>query len=140
MQPREAETQAPHRTPNQPRNRTKKATKEQTKTKSSSDLSRLGRELADRHGLQVSGFDTPDLDLAAAREFAAAIYAILPAYPEIGLRPVQIGPAATRLVELTKPDTLGEIGLVNSALRLPRQLRRCPAPLLPRPCAVPAGR
>ncbi|WP_331722866.1 hypothetical protein [Nocardia sp. NBC_00511] len=63
------------------------------------------------------GFDNPDLDLAAAEEFVAAIDAIVPAHPQIALRKVQITPAATHLVDLVQADdTPGSILILNSAL------------------------
>lgn len=77
----------------------------------------MGRELANRYGLEVIGFDTPDLDPASVTEFVAAIDAVLPNYPEIALRSVRIGLAAAHLVELVEPrDIPGLVLTLNGAL------------------------
>ncbi|WP_062982610.1 hypothetical protein [Nocardia anaemiae] len=81
---------------------------------------RLGRELADRHGLTVTGFDTPHLDPASVTEFVAAIDAVLPHYPEIDLRSVRIEPTATQLVESAEPDDIsGRALTLNRMLVMP---------------------
>ncbi|MGW4774592.1 hypothetical protein ACWEO2_41995 [Nocardia sp. NPDC004278] len=115
--PQPASEQPRRPTPARPQKAEKKQTKKQAKPGPSSDLLRLGRELADRHGLTVTGFDTPDLDPASVKEFVAAIDAVLPHYPEIDLRSVRIEPTATHLVEFAEPDDIsGRVLTLNSML------------------------
>lgn len=55
------------------------------------DSNQVADELADRWGLEVSGFDHPLLDPEVAREFARAIDEMLTRYPDVDLRKVSIG-------------------------------------------------
>ncbi|MGW4767738.1 hypothetical protein ACWEO2_06795 [Nocardia sp. NPDC004278] len=46
--------------------------------------------LAERHGVEVVGFDLPDLEEAVVRQFAAAVDRVLTEYPVIGLDVVAV--------------------------------------------------
>ncbi|WP_157227064.1 hypothetical protein [Nocardia asiatica] len=64
------------------------------------DPVRIARELAQRHDLQLVGFDDPGVDGYAIRELAAAIDDVLTQYPYLDLRQIAImesRDAATRL-------------------------------------------
>ncbi|MFG1793275.1 hypothetical protein [Nocardia sp. NPDC049149] len=50
----------------------------------------LARMLADRHGVQVTGFDMPGLQVPAVREFVAAVDRVLSDYPAIELDVVAV--------------------------------------------------
>jgi hypothetical protein len=50
----------------------------------------LARTLAEHHGVDVAGFDTPGLQVAAVREFVAAVDLVLTDYPVIGLDVVAV--------------------------------------------------
>ncbi|MBV7706629.1 hypothetical protein NOVA_27960 [Nocardia nova] len=50
----------------------------------------LARTLAERHGVQVTGFDTPGLQLPPIRDFVAAVDRVLTDYPMIGLDSVAV--------------------------------------------------
>ncbi|WP_128145584.1 hypothetical protein [Nocardia africana] len=50
----------------------------------------LARTLAERHGVRVSGFDTPGLQLPPVRDFVAAVDRVLTDYPMIGLDTVAV--------------------------------------------------
>ncbi|MFI6363637.1 hypothetical protein ACIBG0_12910 [Nocardia sp. NPDC050630] len=50
----------------------------------------LARMLAERHGVEVVGFDLPDLEEAAVRQFAAAVDRVLTEYPVIELDVVAV--------------------------------------------------
>ncbi|WP_455749875.1 WXG100-like domain-containing protein [Nocardia tengchongensis] len=54
------------------------------------DSGEVAKELADKWGLEVSGFDHPRLDPEVAREFARAIDEMLTRYPDVKLRKVSI--------------------------------------------------
>ncbi|MEU2106069.1 hypothetical protein [Nocardia sp. NPDC019255] len=61
---------------------------------------RLARELAERHDLELVGFDDPGIDGYAIRELAAALDDVLNQYPYLDLRQIAIAEsreAATRL-------------------------------------------
>ncbi len=51
----------------------------------------VGRELADRTGLETFGFDLPGIDPDAAREYARAVVDMRRAFPGVDLRRVGIG-------------------------------------------------
>ncbi|BDT89127.1 hypothetical protein FMUAM8_48910 [Nocardia cyriacigeorgica] len=55
-----------------------------------SEIERLARELAERHGVQVTGFDTPGLELAPVQEFVTAVDRVLTEYPMIVLEIVAV--------------------------------------------------
>ncbi|MBF6469610.1 hypothetical protein IU427_31240 [Nocardia beijingensis] len=61
-----------------------------------SALERLARELAERHGVEVAGFDLPVTDEAAVREFVAATDAVLTRFPVLDVRSVGIGALTPR--------------------------------------------
>ncbi|MFJ1461372.1 hypothetical protein [Nocardia sp. N2S4-5] len=50
----------------------------------------LARTLAERHGVQVTGFDLPGLEDTAVREFAAAVDRVLTDYPAVVLDRVAV--------------------------------------------------
>ncbi|MEV5651092.1 hypothetical protein AB0L57_22810 [Nocardia sp. NPDC052254] len=50
----------------------------------------LARRLAERHGVQVAGFDTPGLRLPAVRDFVAAVDRVLTDYPMVALDVVEV--------------------------------------------------
>ncbi|WP_156090840.1 hypothetical protein [Nocardia cyriacigeorgica] len=54
------------------------------------EIERLARALAERHGVQVTGFDTPDLRLAPVQEFVTAVDRVLTDYPMIVLEIVAV--------------------------------------------------
>ncbi|WP_280370260.1 WXG100 family type VII secretion target [Nocardia wallacei] len=56
----------------------------------SAALGWLARTLAERHGVQVTGFDLPGLEDTAVREFAAAIDRVLTDYPAVVLDRVAV--------------------------------------------------
>ncbi|MEU7630733.1 hypothetical protein AB0C34_12195 [Nocardia sp. NPDC049220] len=61
---------------------------------------RIARELAERHDLEVIGFDTPGIDRNTVRELAAALDDVLTQYPHADVRQIAIAEsadAATRL-------------------------------------------
>ncbi|MFI6955834.1 hypothetical protein ACIBJI_20440 [Nocardia sp. NPDC050408] len=51
---------------------------------------RLARELAERHGVQAFGFDTPGVPEVVLTEIVAAVDAVLPQYPEVNLQAIGI--------------------------------------------------
>ncbi|MEU6558963.1 hypothetical protein [Nocardia nova] len=53
-------------------------------------IERLARALAERHGVQVTGFDTPGLQLPAVRDFVNAVDRVLTEYPMITLDVVAV--------------------------------------------------
>ncbi|GGL14270.1 hypothetical protein [Nocardia jinanensis] len=53
-------------------------------------IERLARELAERHGVEVTGFDAPDLQLAPVQEFVTAVDRVLTDYPMIVLETVAV--------------------------------------------------
>ncbi|MEV0109730.1 hypothetical protein AB0H42_25800 [Nocardia sp. NPDC050799] len=53
-------------------------------------IERLARELAERHGVEVTGFDAPDLQLAPVQEFVTAVDRVLTDYPMIVLEIVAV--------------------------------------------------
>ncbi len=55
-----------------------------------SEIERLARALAERHGVQVTGFDTPGLQLAPVQEFVTAVDRVLTDYPMIVLEIVAV--------------------------------------------------
>ncbi|MEV0032773.1 hypothetical protein [Nocardia sp. NPDC050793] len=57
----------------------------------SGSVTELARMLADRHGLEVIGFETSGLDLVTVREFVSAVDDVLSTYPMLRLRCVGIG-------------------------------------------------
>lgn len=50
----------------------------------------LARTLADHHDVRVAGFDTPELQVSAVREFVAAVDRVLTDYPVIALDVVAV--------------------------------------------------
>ncbi|MFI7667515.1 hypothetical protein [Nocardia sp. NPDC049526] len=50
----------------------------------------LARRLAEQHGVRVTGFDTPGLQVSAVREFVAAVDRVLTDYPAIVLDVVAV--------------------------------------------------
>ncbi len=55
-----------------------------------SEIEQLARALAERHGVQVTGFDTPGLQLAPVQEFVTALDRVLTDYPMIVLEIVAV--------------------------------------------------
>ncbi len=53
-------------------------------------IERLARALAERHGVEVTGFDAPDLQLAPVQEFVTAVDRVLTDYPMIVLETVAV--------------------------------------------------
>lgn len=53
-------------------------------------IERLARALAERHGVEVTGFDDPDLQLAPVQEFVTAVDRVLTDYPMIMLEIVAV--------------------------------------------------
>ncbi|WP_146165361.1 MULTISPECIES: WXG100 family type VII secretion target [Nocardia] len=49
---------------------------------------RLARELAERHGVQAFGFETPGVSDDVLRELTVAVHDVLPIYPAIDLRAI----------------------------------------------------
>ncbi|MBF6169235.1 hypothetical protein IU486_31540 [Streptomyces gardneri] len=73
-----------------------------------SALERLARELAERHGVEVAGFDLPVTDEAAVREFVAATDAVLTRFPVLDVRSVGIGALAPReVVRIEQQSAMG---------------------------------
>lgn len=54
------------------------------------EIERLARALAERHGVEVTGFDDPDLQLAPVQEFVIAVDRVLTDYPMIALEIVAV--------------------------------------------------
>lgn len=57
---------------------------------SSAAIMQLGRDLAERHDLEIVGFDAPELDENTVREYVTGIDAVLTTYPVFDLRSVEI--------------------------------------------------
>lgn len=57
-------------------------------------VEQLAREVAERHGVQVTGFDTPGLRLPPVQEFVAALDRVLTDYPMITLDIVAVAELA----------------------------------------------
>ncbi|MEU7766215.1 hypothetical protein AB0B25_13920 [Nocardia sp. NPDC049190] len=55
---------------------------------------RIARELAERHDLEVIGFDTPGVDRHTVRELAAALDDVLTQYPHADVRQIAIAESA----------------------------------------------
>ncbi|MGV9636632.1 hypothetical protein ACWDO0_20850 [Nocardia rhamnosiphila] len=53
-------------------------------------IEQLARALAERHGVEVTGFDDPDLQLAPVQEFVTAVDRVLTDYPMIVLEIVAV--------------------------------------------------
>ncbi|MGA6206385.1 hypothetical protein ACPESR_16745 [Nocardia testacea] len=60
-------------------------------------IERLARALAERHGVEVTGFDDPDLQLAPVQEFVTAVDRVLTDYPMIVLEIVAVAELEDRL-------------------------------------------
>ncbi|WP_280232019.1 hypothetical protein [Nocardia cyriacigeorgica] len=73
------------------------------------EIERLARALAERHGVQVAGFDTPDLRLAPVQEFVTAVDRVLTDYPMIVLEIVAVAELGDELGavrwDCAPPDT-----------------------------------
>lgn len=84
-------TDPQHRTPPRPntpsgdkaRERDRRGTRE--RPASDPSIVRLARALAERHSVQVAGFDSPGLQLAAVQDFVTAVDRVLTDYPMIAL-------------------------------------------------------
>ncbi|WP_174190203.1 hypothetical protein, partial [Nocardia barduliensis] len=61
----------------------------QIDTTDASEVSRIAREMSERHGLEIVGFDAADVDAQAVREIVSAIDDLLAKYP-IPLRGVEL--------------------------------------------------
>ncbi|BCK59112.1 hypothetical protein NWFMUON74_68840 [Nocardia wallacei] len=63
-----------------------------------SDVARLARQLADRHGVEIDGFGAEGIDEVAVREFLSATDHVLTRYPVIDVLVVGIAPLGKREV------------------------------------------
>ncbi|MEU7633815.1 hypothetical protein AB0C34_28200 [Nocardia sp. NPDC049220] len=61
-----------------------------SRPKPDNDRPKIVRSVVERYGIEVSGFDNPDIDDDVVVEFAAALDDVLPRYPAIDLRGVAI--------------------------------------------------
>ncbi|WP_330256985.1 hypothetical protein OG874_21945 [Nocardia sp. NBC_00565] len=89
----------------------------------------LARTLAEHHGVQVAGFDTPGLRVAAVREFVAAVDRVLTDYPVIGLDVVavaELGDESSMVRWSSEPDdsqgTTRSITLDQRTAQEPREV------------------
>ncbi len=62
------------------------------------EIMRRARELADRHGIAVSGLDTPEIDAGHVLEYLTAVDDVLTKFPVIALRYVGITPFGVRAI------------------------------------------
>ncbi|MFG1795397.1 hypothetical protein [Nocardia sp. NPDC049149] len=72
-----------------------------------SEIARLARELADRHGIAVSGLDTPGIHEAYIRAFLAAVVDVLTKFPVIALRHVGIAPLGDHAIARVERRSTG---------------------------------
>lgn len=90
--PQSSAPQVPRSQPQQPGDPRRDAPQRPDETPRRSPLlAWLARTLAQRHGVEVVGFDLPDLDEVPVREFAAAVDRVLTDYPMIVVDVVAVG-------------------------------------------------
>lgn len=77
------------------------------------EIERLARALAERHGVEVTGFEDPDLQLAPVQEFVTAVDRVLTDYPMIVLELVAIAESGDELGtvrwDCSSPDIEGAV-------------------------------
>lgn len=88
-------------------------------------IERLARALAERHGVEVTGFDAPDLQLAPVQEFVTAMDRVLTDYPMIVLETVAIAELDDELGTVrwagAPPDSEGGARSITLDLRAAQQ-------------------
>lgn len=98
-------------------------------------IERLARALAERHGVEVTGFDDPDLQLAPVQEFVTAVDRVLTDYPMIVLEIVAVAELGGQLGTVrwagAPPDSEGgarSISLDRRAAQQPQAPARSSRP------------
>ncbi|WP_051757315.1 hypothetical protein [Nocardia sp. NRRL WC-3656] len=96
----------------------------------------LARTLAERHGVQVTGFDTPGLQLPPVRDFVAAVDRVLTDYPMIGLGTVAVAELGGELGMVRWSREPGAEGATDS---MTIDLRTAQEPAAATPTTEPGG-
>ncbi|WP_433598152.1 hypothetical protein ACQPXH_20520 [Nocardia sp. CA-135953] len=84
----------------------------------------LARSLVERHGVQVTGFDTPGLQEPAVREFVAAVDRVLTDYPVISVDVVAIADLEDRRRVRWSSESRGDPTRVEKTITLDGQAAR----------------
>ncbi|MFI1464807.1 hypothetical protein [Nocardia carnea] len=108
------------------------------------EIQRLARALAERHGVEVTGFDDPDLQLAPVQEFVIAVDRVLTDYPMIALEIVAVAELEDEFATVrwagAPPDSEGGARSItldrHAAQQLPEPAPPSQSPALPEDTAA----
>ncbi|MGW1740508.1 hypothetical protein ACWCPQ_17050 [Nocardia sp. NPDC001965] len=91
-------------------------------------IEQLARALAERHGLEVTGFDAPDLQLAPVHEFVSAVDRVLTDYPMIVLETVAVAEVEDELGPVRWVGAQPDSGSAARSITLDRRASQQPQP------------